>query len=227
MRQRNIPHVGKCKRRSGSVTSLMLASAREDAAAYHPACWQVQEKMRQRNIPYVGKCQRRCGSVPSRMLASAREDSAAAARQRTIPHVGRCKRRCCSVPPACWQVEEKMRQCNIPMLASAREDAAAAARQRTIPHVGKCKRRCGSVISLMWASAREHCVHKNAEKRTLLPPHRRTPMCPPYKTLRAVGEKRPQLAIRCCFQSLEDVKTYKLSGAPSARVTKRDYPLVN
>ena len=33
MRQRNISHVGKCKRRSGSVTSNMLASAREDAAA--------------------------------------------------------------------------------------------------------------------------------------------------------------------------------------------------
>ena len=33
MRQRNILHVGKCKRRCGSVPSRMLASAREDAAA--------------------------------------------------------------------------------------------------------------------------------------------------------------------------------------------------
>jgi len=64
----------------------MLASARGDAAAQHPACWQVQEKMRQRNILHVGKRKKRqrniqhvgkCGSVTSHMLASAREDAAA------------------------------------------------------------------------------------------------------------------------------------------------------
>ena len=81
----------------------------------------------------------------------------------------------------------------------------------------------------MLASAREHCSDKNAEKRTLLPPTPPTPYTHPYKTLqnttlRAVGEKRPQLVSRWWFQSLDGMKMYKLSGAPSARVTKKKGP---
>ena len=54
---------------------------------------------------------------------------------------------------------------------------------------------------------------------TFFPPTPPPPHTHPYKTLLAVGEERPQLVIRWCFQSLEDVKMYNLSGAPSARVT--------
>ena len=125
----------------GSVASRMLASAREDPAAYHPACWQLQEKMRQRTIPHVGKCQRRCGSGCPAAYHPACWQVQKKMRQRTIPHAGKCKRRCGTGWPAayhtaCWQVQEKMRQ-------------------RTIPHVGKCKKRCGSVTSRMLAGARE------------------------------------------------------------------------
>ena len=126
-------------------------------------------------------------------------------RQRNISHVGKCKRRSGSVTSN--------------MLASARED---------IPHVGKCKRRCGSVTSCMLASAREYCSDKNAKKRTLLLPPPPLPLYPPLPntTLRAVGEKRPQLVSRWWFQSLDDMKMYKLSGAPNARVTKKRDQLV-
>ena len=39
-----------------------------------------------------------------------------------------------------------------------------------------------------------------------------------------MGEKRPQLVSRWWFQSLDGMKMYKLSGAPSARVTKKKGP---
>ena len=95
----------------------MMASAREDAAAY--AGWQVQEKMRQRNTPHDGKCKRSCGSATSRVLASASEDAAA-------------------YHPACWQVQENI------------------------------------------------FFDRNAEKRTLLPPH---PLYPPLQNTAGSGRK--------------------------------------